>query len=71
MADLDFWKAPSRRFYLAKQSEFGQLQQQLQRKRLSLRKRKAAPIDDQDSDRIENAMDTVSRYIFMEITGND
>lgn len=37
-ADIEFWKMPSRRFYVAKLSDFEELRKSVQRKKLKLKK---------------------------------
>jgi len=59
--DLDYWKVPSRRFYVAEKTVFEEVMKIKDRKRLSLRKHKGSPIDLTNDESVGERLELVSR----------
>ena len=69
-ADIEFWRMPSRRFYVAKASDFEELQKTDKRKKLSLKRKSTAgshidltnePDDFNDSRQFKKIEDTIKK----------
>ena len=63
--DLEYWKCPSRRLYVAKRDEYEVLRAQKAKNRLSLSRKRKIQIDDEEEERyscIESNIQTVINY---------
>lgn len=67
MTDLEYWKMPSRRLYVARKDEYEEILKAKSRKRLSLKGKKRkfsfALADDRDTDEDTPGIDRVERKL--------